>query len=161
MSRGSSAGFDRHITIFSPEGRLYQVGKLLWKCFEIANIKHICVVIPEYAFKAITQENITSVALKSGDCAVVATQKKVTEKNIVPETVTHLFGITKEIGCVMTGRIGKIKTCVFHFVCLIIFPHFSGFPFPGPKGTLRSRQFPLQIRLRNAGGCTMSAHRRH
>ena len=91
MSRGAGGGYDRHITIFSPEGRLYQV---------------------EYAFKAIKAVGINSIAVKGKDCVVAVTQKKCPDVLIDQSAMTHMFKVTKTLGMCMTGKDPDIRNVV-------------------------------------------------
>lgn len=86
MSRGSSAGFDRHITIFSPEGRVYQV---------------------EYAFKAINSTNLTAVGCKGTDTVAIAVQKRLPDKLVESDSVSSTYKLSPTIGCVAIGMIRK------------------------------------------------------
>ncbi|KAB5552258.1 hypothetical protein DKX38_009569 [Salix brachista] len=91
MSRGSGGGYDRHITIFSPEGRLFQV---------------------EYAFKAVKAASTTSIGVRGSDSVCVVTQKKVPDKLLDQTSVTHLFPITKFLGLLATGMTADARNLV-------------------------------------------------
>lgn len=77
------AGFDKYITVFSPEGSLYQV---------------------EYAFKAVTYPGLLSIAIRCKDAALVVTQHQIPDRLMRPDSVTALYEVAPGVGCCMTGR---------------------------------------------------------
>jgi len=88
MSRDSN--YDHHISIFSPQGRLYQM---------------------EYCFKA-ANSGLTGVAIRGKDSVCVVTQKKVPDRLMEPSSVTHLFKLTQKIGVCVTGPMADSKSMV-------------------------------------------------
>lgn len=83
-----AGNFDRQITIFSPQGHLYQM---------------------EYAIKAATGGGNTAVAVRGAETAVFITQKKVPDRLIDPTSVTSIYRITDSIGCLMLGLLPDIR----------------------------------------------------
>jgi len=85
-------GYDSHITVFSPEGRLFQV---------------------EYCFNAVKSCGFTTVALRGDDSVVAVTQKKLPDKLMDKDFITHLYNISPNIGCVTTGLSGDARALVY------------------------------------------------
>ncbi len=83
-------GYDRSITMFSPDGRLLQV---------------------EYAKKTVKQGS-TALALACKDGVVFVTDKRITSKLIVPEAIEKLFRIDEHIGATAAGIISDARVLV-------------------------------------------------
>ncbi|VDO65165.1 unnamed protein product, partial [Heligmosomoides polygyrus] len=63
----------------------------------------------EYAFKAINSTNLTAVAVKGIDTAVIAVQKRVPDSLIVADSVTSIYQLSPTVGCCAIGMIPDCK----------------------------------------------------
>jgi len=83
-------GYDRSITMFSPDGRLLQV---------------------EYAKKTVKQGS-TAIGLACKDGVVFVSDKRVTSKLMVPEAIEKMFRIDDHVGATASGIISDARVLV-------------------------------------------------
>ncbi len=83
-------GYDRAITMFSPDGRLLQV---------------------EYAKKTVRQGS-TAVGVVCKDGVVLVTDKRIVDTLIVPEAVEKIFKIDEHIGATASGIISDARVLI-------------------------------------------------
>ena len=74
-------GYDRAISTFSPEGRLYQV---------------------EYALEAVRRGTL-AVGVKCPSGAVIVVQKKLPSALMDPETINKIYALDQHMGCAISG----------------------------------------------------------
>lgn len=83
-------GYDRSITMFSPDGRLLQV---------------------EYAKKTVKQGS-TAMGIACKDGVVFVVDKRITSKLLVPEAIEKLFVIDSHVGATASGIISDARVLV-------------------------------------------------
>ncbi len=83
-------GYDRSITMFSPDGRLLQV---------------------EYAKKTVKQGS-TTIGIVCKDGVVLLSDKRVSSKLMVPEAIEKMFRIDDHIGATAAGLIADARVLV-------------------------------------------------
>ena len=83
-------GYDRAITVFSPDGRLYQV---------------------EYAREAV-KRGTTAVGIKCKEGVVLIVDKRVSSKLLEPSSIEKIFQIDAHIGVASSGLVGDARALV-------------------------------------------------
>ncbi len=89
MQAGHMA-YDRAITVFSPDGRLFQV---------------------EYAREAV-KRGTTTVGVKFKDGVVLIVDKRLSSKLIEPQSIEKIFKIDSHIGCATSGLVADARALV-------------------------------------------------
>ena len=90
MLGGKQAKYDQTSTIFSPEGRVFQV---------------------EYAREAV-KRGTPSIGLKFKNGVVLVAHKLVTSRLVEPHAIEKIFKLDKHIGCVSSGLVADTRTLV-------------------------------------------------
>jgi len=84
--------YDRGVNTFSPEGRLFQV---------------------EYAIEAI-KLGTTAIGLQTSEGVVLAVEKRITSKLLVPSSMQKLVKLDQHIGSAMSGLVADARTLIDH-----------------------------------------------
>ncbi len=83
-------GYDRAITVFSPDGRLYQV---------------------EYAREAV-KRGTTAVGIKAKDGIILIVDKRVSSRLLEASSIEKIFKIDEHIGVASSGLVGDARALV-------------------------------------------------
>lgn len=83
-------GYDRGITVFSPDGRLFQV---------------------EYAREAV-KRGTTTIGIKTEDGVALVVSKIISSKLVEPDSIEKIFHIDKKIGLATSGLVGDARVLV-------------------------------------------------
>lgn len=89
MQPGQMA-YDRGITVFSPDGRLFQV---------------------EYAREAVKKGN-TTIGLKYKDGVILVVDKRVPSKLMEPESIEKIYDVDEHIGCATSGLVADARILI-------------------------------------------------
>ncbi len=90
MANKKSNAYDRVATMFSPDGRLYQV---------------------EYASKIVEQGTLGA-GLVYSNGVIFGADKKVVSKMIIPDSIEKLFKIDSHLGAISSGLVGDARRII-------------------------------------------------